>query len=278
MYLTAHAHRASCRRKPLALSAHPERETPPFARPECAYCWIIRWGYSARVVYSRFCKQCGASVWQEGRTTDAPDAFKPPASNETVEDVAHSAESDILLVATLNSEVMPMTLVVRSFTRIGDGWLVVGRKEVAQKCSHIDDARPARQKCPRRDFQHGIHSRVSRADILVNWELPTWLTLPDRHLGFDAQLDDNGILLAAALQSGSVSLFRVDANGVPKLLSNALSSGARLPLFYGDTLLVGEAAYGSDKFIDFNGIVSFLFRETACSASANSSSKASTRL
>ena len=67
----------------------------------------------------------------------------------------------------------------------------------------------------------------------------TRLALPGEHSGFDVQLADNGIRLAAALRDNrSVALFRVDAERHVQLLSNASVPGAHFPLFCGDTLLV----------------------------------------
>ena len=184
----------------------------------------------------------------------APDAFKP-ASNETVADVAYSPESDTLFVATRYYQI-PMTVVVRSFARTGDGWLVADRNEVV-KDINISMMRVLRGRSVLVGFFNTAFVLVCAVQTDRKIKNCTQLTLPEKHWGFDAQLDDSGILLAAALESGSVSLFRVDANGAQKSLSNAPFSGARQPLFCGDTLLVGEAAYGPDKFIDFNGIVSF---------------------
>ena len=72
------------------------------------------------------------------------DAFKPSASNESVENVAYSAESNTLFVATLYPQVTtPLTLVVHSLSRSDDEWRVVDRKEVS-KDAHISMMRVLR--------------------------------------------------------------------------------------------------------------------------------------
>lgn len=70
------------------------------------------------------------------------------------------------------------------------------------------------------------------------------LQLPDVQEGFDAQLVDNKKILAIAMWDGWVYLFSVEKENSLKKLSRVPLRDARIPLFCGETLLVGVALGG----------------------------------
>ena len=171
---------------------------------------------------------------------DARDAYTAPAG-EFVNDVAYSAKSDSLFVATWSADKSEVN--VRSLARTNGQWSVCHciqlTAEVYRKILlHV--LRDGTLLCSQINTGSVHLCRVHSDRSLQNC---TRVAFPVNHLGFDAQLFGNERRIAAALQDGSVSLFRVDAVPVYALvpLSRVDLSGARIPLFFGESLLVGVA-------------------------------------
>ena len=171
---------------------------------------------------------------------DARDAYTPP-NGEEVNDVAYSAESDSLFVATEHSDLSGF--IVRSLARRTDGkWSERYRMQLAPEGYSKICLRVLRDGTLlfSQWGTDGIH--VCRAHSDRSLQHCARVALPATHRGFDAQLAGNERRLAAALSDGSVALFRVDTEPAALVqLSRVMLAGARNALFCGDTLLVGVA-------------------------------------
>ena len=211
---------------------------------------------------------CGGSAAHSAvRALDVPtgrlnarDAYTPP-NGELVSEVAYSAESDSLFVATYridkSGDIDEPGVIVRSFARLTDGqWSECHRMQLAREGNNrsicLRVLRDGTLLCSQWGTD-GIH--VCRAHSDRSLQPCARVTLPATHEGFDAQLAGNEKRLAAALSDGSVALFRVD-NGARLRwwlflertalvqLSRVMLAGARRALFCGDSLLVGVATGG----------------------------------
>ena len=179
---------------------------------------------------------------------DARDAYTPP-NGERVNDVAYSAESDSLFVATWHVDDSGVS--VRSLARRTDGqWSECHRMQLAPEGDGgiwlrvLCDGTLLCCQCD----TDCIH--VCRAHSDRSLQHCARVALPATHIGFDAQLDGNERRLAAALSDGSVALFRVDTEPAALVqLSRVMLAGAQYALFCGDSLLVGvatDSATGGD--------------------------------
>ena len=177
---------------------------------------------------------------------DARDAYTPP-NGEYVNDVAYSAESDSLFVATWHTDRSEVS--VRSLARRTDGqWSECHRMILAlvgdnwRICLRV--LHDGTLLCSQEDT-NGIH--VCRAHSDRSLQYCARVALPAVHVGFDAQLVGNERRLAAALSVGSVALFRLDTEPVVALvpLSSVQLAGAQYALFCGDSLLVGVDTGGN---------------------------------
>ena len=171
---------------------------------------------------------------------DARDAYTPP-NGEYLNDVAYSAESDSLFVATWHTDGSGVS--VRSLARRTDGqWSECHRMQLAPEGNNWICLRVLRDGtllCSQWRTD-GIH--VCRAHSYRSLQHCARVALPATHEGFDAQLGGNERRLAAALSDGSVALFRVDTERAGLVqLSRVMLAGAGLALFCGDSLLVGVA-------------------------------------
>ena len=173
---------------------------------------------------------------------DARDTYSP-SNGESVFDVAFSAESDSLFVATYH--LYHSGVAVRSLARRTDGqWSECHRMQLAPEGGYriwicLRVLRDGTLLCSVRDTD-GIH--VCRAHSDRSLQHCARVTLPARHEGFDAQLAGNERRLAAVLSDGSVALFRVVTEPAALVqLSRVTLADARRALFCGDSLLVGVA-------------------------------------
>ena len=183
----------------------------------------------------------GAFDVRTGRL-DARDEYQPP-NGERVRDVAYSAESDSLLVATLDDS----EVIVRSLARRTDGqWSECHRMQLARegdKRIFLHVLRDGTLLCSQWDTDR-IH--VCRAHSDRSLQHCARVALPATHVGFDAQLVGNERQLAAALSDGSVALFRIGTEPAALVpLSRVMLAGARRPLFCGENLLVGVDTGGN---------------------------------
>ena len=172
---------------------------------------------------------------------DERDAYTPP-NVEWVHDVAYSAESDSLFVATYHRD--GSGVVVRSLARRTDGQL--------SECHRMQLTREGDKKIWLRVLRDGtllcsqwrtdgIHVCRARSDRSL--QHCARVALQKEQWGFDAQLVGNERRLAVAFLDGSVTLFRIDtAPAALVQLSPVITlAGARRALFCGDSLLVGVA-------------------------------------
>ena len=171
---------------------------------------------------------------------DARDAYTP-SNGEWVNDVAYSAESDSLIVATYLVD--GSGVIVRSLAQRTDGqWSEGHRMQLAPEGNGriwLRVLRDGTLLCSQLGTD-GIH--VCRAHSDRSLQHCARVALPAKHDGFDAQLAGNERQLAAALSGGSVALFRVDTEPAALVqLSRVMLAGACYALFCGDSLLVGVA-------------------------------------
>ena len=184
------------------------------------------------------------------------------ARGEFVHDVAYIAEWRTLYVATLNLKRAKVK--VHAIARTATGWWrEFYRLQFASDGNGGVSLRVLRDGSifiGQLDSAKVLMCRVQTDRKIKNC---TKLTLLEVHRGFDVLLADNELRLAVALQSGSVSLYRVYAERRSLMFrSIATLPGARSPLFCGDTLLVREASnktYATSN--EFTGAVSFTFRD-----------------
>ena len=173
---------------------------------------------------------------------DARDPYTPP-NWEWVRDVAYSAESDSLFVATLDGSGVS----VRSLARRTDGlWSECHRMQLAWEGNYwgicLRVLRDGTLLCSK-SGTGGIHVCHAHSDRSL--QHCARVALPANHWGFDAQLVGNERRLAAALSDGSVALFRVDtAPAALVQLSRVMLADAIYALFCGDSVLVGVATDG----------------------------------
>ena len=194
---------------------------------------------------------------------DARDAYTPP-NGERVNDVAYSAESDSLFVATYRyhkslwerllkqcvganepqrAHNAGAGVIVRSLARSTDGqWSECHRMQlerVGKNGIYLRVLSDGTLLCSQWGTD-GIH--VCRAHSDRSLQHCARVGLPAKHVGFDAQLAGNEKRLAAALSDSSVALFRVDTEPAALVqLSRVMLAGAQYVLFCGDSLLVGVA-------------------------------------
>ena len=182
---------------------------------------------------------------------DARDAYTPP-NMEYVYDVAYSAESDSLFVATISRREIEFDVefsgsIVRSLARRTDGqWSECHRMQLAPEGPEGLDTRvylrvlrDGTLLCSQFGTS-GIH--VCRAHSDRSLQHCARVALSVKHFGFDAQLVGNDRRLVATLLGSSVALFRIDTEPVALVqLSRLTLAGSRKALFCGDSLLVGVA-------------------------------------
>ena len=225
------------------------RRIPPDAlhRSNETNLWLVALcgGAAAHELFliDRFNAVCAFDV-RTGRL-NALDVYTPP-NGELVSDVAYSAESDSLFVATYYDS----GVIVRSLARRTDGqWSECHRMQLAPDgdnsriCLRV--LRDGTLLCSQQ-YTDGIH--VCRAHSDRSLQHCARVALPARHRGFDAQLAGNERRLAVALSDGSdrsVALFRVDTEPAALVqLSRVMLAGATDALFCGDSLLVLVAIGG----------------------------------
>lgn len=171
-----------------------------------------------------------------GGGLDVRDAFRP-ARGEYVNDVAYIAESDSLYVATRDSDNSNFS--VRLLTRTDGQWIELHQKRFKQEGDKHIFLRVLSGGilfCGKGET-NVIHVCSVLEDRFIQDSCP--LPLPYKHEGFDAQLSGNERRLAIAFQEGdgAVALYSVKTKGADPLSVFPLS-GAQLPLFCGDKLLV----------------------------------------
>ena len=188
----------------------------------------------------------------------APAVYTGSAESfELVQDVAYSAEWRTLYVATLNYKQPNIT--VHSFTRTATGWRMFDQKQLTSDGFNGVLLRVLRDGSVFVEQLESAIIHLCRVQVDRSIGNCIQLTLPEAHTGFDVRLTDKGILLAAALQSGFLSFYRLDAGRAFRLRSKSSLPGARSPLFCGDTLLVGAASDESD--MSFTWLYSFSVEE-----------------
>lgn len=163
------------------------------------------------------------------------DVFRPP-KHEKVMDVAYCKEFEVLLIASFHFEA---GVCVRSVARSNadNEWTVAHRMQMAREGLgrvHLRVLPDGTIFCGQEDFDGMYTGR-----LLPDYSMEGFIRMQlPRHKSFDIQKNSDERLLAAALMSGDVALFRVEAERAIELSRISLS-GARDPLFCGDTLLVG---------------------------------------
>lgn len=177
---------------------------------------------------------------------DARDAFRC-IDGERINDVAYSSMFDSLFVATWHTDRSAFS--VRSFLRAGGQWNVCSRMQLASEGDGKVNLRVLSDGtllCGQSSTD-GVH--VCRVLTDRSIKHSARLTMPHKHVGFDAKLSGSEKRLAAALRNGEgngfVALLRLDKEcAVP--LSVIPLPGALYLLFCNDSLLIGVAASNND--------------------------------
>lgn len=174
--------------------------------------------------------------------------------NETLSDLAYSAESDILLVATqyvaehLHISILLLTRANETYER---SWSWQEEYYFMYRKTNENNRRLYLRVLRNETYVMGLidSSYILFCKIYRKSSECGRLELPERNWGFDVQAVGDETRLAAAHVSGSVALYRVEkqqlnatfANYSFVKLSEVLLANARHPLFFGDILLVGVA-------------------------------------
>lgn len=170
---------------------------------------------------------------------DERNTFKTQ-SGELLDDVAYSSETGVLFVATRNKA--NTSSKVRSFVRTSNRWDLRDQMEFEREMFGTVILRVLLDGNLFVSDREASGVRVCHVHIGGTFWNCTRLALPGRLKGFDVQLSDDGILLAAIPgESASLAFFRVDEErNELEELSNVRLPGAKLPLFCGDNLLVAH--------------------------------------
>lgn len=187
-----------------------------------------------------------------GRLDDR-DVFEAQ-ENETLSDLAYSAESDILLVATQNVA-KHLHISILLFTRANESyersWSWKDEYYFIYRKTNENNRRLYLRVLRKETYVMGLIDSSSILFCIIYRKSSECerLELPEQNWGFDVQAVGDETRLAAAHVSGSVALYRVEkqqlnatfANYSFVKLSEVLLANARHPLFFGDKLLVGVA-------------------------------------
>ena len=166
---------------------------------------------------------------------------------EKVVGVAYSAQTDVLFVVATNHQ--RKTFILRAFTRTNFGWRERNQCDIpVGSPAHDNEKRCTMRVLNDQLLVFGEWMCSNRLHVLSQTpQLISTIELPFHHFGFDAKLECQSILIAAAYWSAdSVVLLRVvgeRAEEVTRIKCNFPWQ----PLFYKDTMIVfRQTDYGAE--------------------------------
>lgn len=169
---------------------------------------------------------------------DATDVYVA-GSEEEISDVAYSAESDSLFVASKH-KAKPIAI-VRSFARINNSeWSERNQTQFERKGSRWIHVKILRDGTLIYGQSGTAFIHVCRVHADRSIQNCKSFATPTKHNGFDTQLVDKDKRLAVAFENGSVAIFRMSEERIAYLPPLITLVGARHPLYLWDSLLVGK--------------------------------------